>query len=60
MRLGGPITLEQLEAEHIRLVLKNTETAKKPRESSASTPVRSIASENILACDPRRECSDLG
>jgi NtrC-family two-component system response regulator AlgB len=26
MRLGGPITLEQLETEHIRLVLENTET----------------------------------
>ena len=26
MRPGGPITLEQLEAEHIRLVLEDTET----------------------------------
>ena len=38
MRLGGPISLEQLEAEHIRLVLENTET----REEAA----------RILGIDP--------
>ncbi len=38
MRPGGPITLEQLEAEHIRLVLENTET----REEAA----------RILGIDP--------
>jgi NtrC-family two-component system response regulator AlgB len=38
MRLGGPITLEHLEAEHIRLVLENTET----REEAA----------RILGIDP--------
>jgi two-component system, NtrC family, response regulator AlgB len=38
MRLGGPISLERLEAEHIRLVLENTET----REEAA----------RILGIDP--------
>ena len=38
MRLGGPITLEQLEAEHTRLVLEDTET----REEAA----------RILGIDP--------
>lgn len=38
MRLGGPITLEQLEAEHIRLVLEDTKT----REEAA----------RILGIDP--------
>lgn len=38
MRLGGPISLEQLEAEHIRLVLENAET----REEAA----------RILGIDP--------
>ncbi len=38
MRLGGPISLEQLAAEHIRLVLANTET----REEAA----------RILGIDP--------
>src|SRR5208337_2507808 len=39
---------------------KTPKRVKKPRESSASTPARSIASENTLACNPRRECTDLG
>ena len=38
MRLGGPISLEQLEAEHIRLILENSET----REEAA----------RILGIDP--------
>ena len=67
-----PVTLEQLETEHIRLVLRNSQTATRPPGSWASTRARSTGSGSSsgseracippaskpLRCPGSRECNE--